>query len=63
MGRGDTADPPTLFSRNFTRIPAGNRYGLDPFYELHVWLWRPNPSGMFKDWNPSVSCRGNGDPA
>jgi hypothetical protein len=56
-------NPPQLFGRNFTLVPAGNRYGLDPFYELHVWLWRPNPSGMFQDWNPSVTCRGNGDPA
>jgi hypothetical protein len=54
---------PSLFGRNFTLIPSGNRYGLPDFYELHVWVWRPNPSGMFKDWNPSVSCRGNGDPA
>jgi len=54
---------PSLFGKNFTLIPAGNRYGLPDFYELHVWIWRPNPSGMFKDWNPSVTCRGNGDPA
>jgi hypothetical protein len=55
--------PPTLFGKTFTLIHAGNRYGLDPFYELHAWTWRPNPSGMFKDWNPSVTCRGQGDPA
>lgn len=23
---------------------------------LHVWLWRGNPSGLFEDWNPTVSC-------
>lgn len=57
------ASPPALFGRNFKLIPAGNRYGLPPFYELHVWLWQPNPSGIFNDWNPSVSCRGQGDPA
>ena len=55
--------PPSLFGRNFTHIEAGNRYGLPDFYELHVWLWRPNPSGIFSDWNPKVTCRGNGDPA
>jgi hypothetical protein len=26
------------------------------FYIRHVWLWRHNPSGMFSDWNPQVSC-------
>jgi len=55
--------PPVLFGKTFTPIPAGNRYSLPPFYELHAWIWRPNPSGIFKDWNPKVSCRGNGDPA
>jgi hypothetical protein len=56
-------NPPSLFGRNFARVEAGNRYGLPTFYQLHVWLWRPNPSGMFNDWNPQVSCRGQGDPA
>jgi hypothetical protein len=52
---GNTA-PPTLFGQTFTLVPAGNRYGLPPFYELHAWIWMNNPSGMFKDWNPSGSC-------
>ena len=59
----DNDAPPALFGKTFTLIGAGNRYGLDPFYELHAWIWRPNPSGIFKDWNPSVTCRGQGDPA
>ena len=25
-------------------------------YELHVWLWKPNPNGMFSHWNPDISC-------
>jgi hypothetical protein len=54
---------PSLFGRTFKLVNAGNRYGLPAFYQLHVWLWRPNPSGLFNDWNPKVSCRGNGDPA
>jgi hypothetical protein len=55
--------PPSLFGRTFALVQAGNRYGLPPFYELHAWIWRPNPSGIFNDWNPSVTCRGQGDPA
>ncbi|MEJ1933318.1 hypothetical protein WDZ92_24230 [Nostoc sp. NIES-2111] len=39
---------------NFTGAP--NRYGLGPFYELHVWAWRPNSRGTFADDNPNVSC-------
>jgi hypothetical protein len=57
------ASPPRLFGHTLTRVPAGNRYGLPDFYELHAWLWDPNPRGMFDDWNPRVSCLGNGDPA
>ena len=26
------------------------------FYILHAWVWKHNPSGMFEDWNPAVSC-------
>ena len=26
-------------------MPAGNRYGLPEFYELHAWIWRPEPAG------------------
>jgi hypothetical protein len=54
---------PTVLGLPLKPVPAGNRYGLDPFYQRHVWLWQNNPSGMFEDWNPKVSCRGNGDPA
>ena len=39
-------------------VGAPNRYGLDPFYELHVWALRPNVKGTFVDWNPAVSCAG-----
>ena len=54
-GAGHT-DPPSLFGQSFTLIPAGNRYGLPDFYELHVWLWKTNPNGLFEDWNPNVTC-------
>jgi hypothetical protein len=37
-------------------MPSPNRYGLPPFYELHAWVWKHNPSGMFNDWNPLVTC-------
>jgi hypothetical protein len=23
---------------------------------LHVWAWKDNPSGLFADWNPKVTC-------
>jgi hypothetical protein len=26
------------------------------FYLMHAWVWKPNPAGMFADFNPKVSC-------
>ena len=53
--------PPTVVGQDLSLTGAGNRYGMPPFYQRHIWLWEPNPDGMFADWNPNVSCRGNGD--
>lgn len=50
------APAPTLFGRELELVPAGNRYGLPDFYELHAWIWKDNPLGMHNDWNPTVSC-------
>ena len=54
-------DPPELFGRTFAPVPAGNRYGVPAFFQLHAWVWKPNPAGVFKDFNPRASCLGNGD--
>ena len=27
-----------------------------PTYELHVWVWKHNPNGMYATTNPTVSC-------
>ena len=44
---------PTLYGQTFhlntTLLP-------EPFYLLHVWHWKHNPSGRFANWNPRVSC-------
>jgi hypothetical protein len=48
--------PPSLFGEEFELIAAGNRYGIPAFYELHAWIWKWNPSGLFADWNPRVTC-------
>ncbi len=48
--------PASLAGQLFNFTGAPNRYGLGPFYELHVWAWRANPTGAFSDNNPHVSC-------
>jgi len=48
--------PAELQGHLFSFTGAPNRYGLGPFYELHVWAWKVNPTGTFADMNPDVSC-------
>lgn len=48
--------PAALEGQLLSFVGAPNRYGLDAFYELHVWAWRANPTGTFADMNPNVSC-------
>ncbi len=50
------AQPPTVFGHPLDFVTSPNEFGLPPFYELHAWLWQPNPLGMFNEWNPKVSC-------
>jgi hypothetical protein len=49
---GTSAPPPSLFGRTFDR----GTHGIPPHYELHVWFWAENPSGLFALWNPTLSC-------
>lgn len=50
---------PTLFGQKF----QGPMEGHEPLipgdfhhYDLHVWLFKDNPEGMFAPTNPNVSC-------
>ncbi|WP_155265415.1 hypothetical protein [Sphingomonas segetis] len=59
------AKPPTFHGRPYVLLkdnPAtkvDEAHGFEPHYELHVWAFRHNPSGMFKEFNPAVTCRFN----
>jgi hypothetical protein len=52
---------PSLFGQPFDGpmmgheplMPAGLHH-----YDLHVWLWKANPAGLFSPTNPSVTCTG-----
>jgi hypothetical protein len=58
----EEASAPTVLGQDLLYRTAPNRFGIEPgFYERHYWLYRSNPAGAFADWNPTVSCQGNGD--
>lgn len=42
----------------FGDIVPVNANGGPPFphYQLHVWVWKNNPNGMYFPFNPNVSC-------
>lgn len=44
------SEPPTIMGQKLKRAP---KLGI---WYLHVWIWEPNPSGLFADWNPNVKC-------
>ena len=49
--------PPTLGDQVFEdkRVPDWSSPPF-PTYELHVWVWKHNPNGMYATTNPNVSC-------
>jgi hypothetical protein len=49
-------EPPMLMGQLFHLFDSPNRFGLPPFYTLHVWAWKDNPNGPFVNWHPGVSC-------
>src|SRR5262249_27665462 len=54
----DPAPPsPILFNRSFDGPMEQHEPGQPPHYDLHVWVWQGNPSGIFAPFNPDVSCR------
>jgi hypothetical protein len=47
---------PVVGGQLLNYVGAPNRLRLPAHYELHVWAWKRNSSGIFADWNPRVSC-------
>lgn len=52
-------EPPSIFGRHLQGPMEGHKpimpEGLH-HYDLHVWLWKSNPAGVFSPTNPTVSC-------
>jgi len=47
---------PILFGRAFDGPMLGHDPEMPPHYDMHVWLWEANSSGIFEMFNPSVKC-------
>ncbi|HWK88526.1 MAG TPA: hypothetical protein VNP72_00975 [Longimicrobium sp.] len=65
---GHTA-PPTFMGRSYDLMaddPAtavDEAHMFEPHYDLHVWLYRENPRGMFAQFNPNATCQHHKQPA
>jgi hypothetical protein len=49
-------DRPSIFGQPFDGPMPGHTLTMPVHYDLHVWLFEANPSGMFAPFNPAVSC-------
>jgi len=52
---------PVLFGQPFDGPMEGHEPVLPStlsHYDLHVWLWKENPNGLFSGTNPAVKCTG-----
>jgi hypothetical protein len=47
---------PSVLGHDFDGPMAGHNPAMPWHYDLHVWLWANNPSGMFAMFNPALSC-------
>jgi hypothetical protein len=58
---GNTA-PPSFHGNQYYAMTdnpltaADEAHGFEPHYELHIWLYRHNPAGMFMQFNTASKC-------
>ena len=45
-------EPPRIMGQALTKADSIG------FWFLHVWTWKPSPTGLFAPWNPDVKCDG-----
>ncbi|MGH7559373.1 MAG: hypothetical protein ACREMD_16640 [Gemmatimonadota bacterium] len=57
------AGPPEFHGRQYwhridnpTTPDVDEAHMFEPHYELHIWLYKDNPGGMFSPYNSAVSC-------
>lgn len=53
---GTDSDRPSLFGVGFDGPMPGHEPGMPVHYDLHAWVWKHNPDGVFAAFNPTVTC-------
>ena len=61
LGAVEYVVPAAAWDAEYDELPQvlGHSFHLNEtlgVYVLHAWIWKNNPSGLFEDWNPNVSC-------
>lgn len=54
--RPSFAGVPYDYMRDDPATELDEAHGFEPHYDLHVWVHRKNPNGMFAQFNPDVTC-------
>ena len=55
-------EPPSFHGIPYDRMEddpataADEAHGFEPHYDRHLWLFRPNPNGVYSTMNPDVTC-------
>lgn len=47
---------PRLFGQTFDGPMPGHTPTMPWHWDLHAWVWAPNPAGMFAPFNPALQC-------
>lgn len=55
-GQTELPVAPTVFGQTFEGPMDGHEPGMPRHYDKHVWVWSPNPNGLFAQFNPRLSC-------
>lgn len=48
------------YMHNNPETEIDEAHGFEPHYELHFWLYKENPAGIFSPFNPTVTCAHHG---
>lgn len=51
-----STDRPSIWGHAFDGPMPGHFPGMPVHYDLHAYVWDPNPAGPFATWNTHVDC-------